>query len=162
MGENKKILNKVKEFCFIFIIVSTCGLYSFIINDGFNILGFIKIMSLVTSCFYTSSLLILALSRNIYINNLYKYLSIGISGIGFLAISNIFILNIDIGIAGSLNILSRMFYIVFIFEVLVFIFSFLNINKEIKLGYFSLIIIIVTLLSAYVVFKGSSNLLIEI
>ncbi|WP_195989349.1 HAMP domain-containing sensor histidine kinase [Clostridium sp. D53t1_180928_C8] len=162
MGENKKILNKVREFSFVFVIVSTCGLYSFIINDGFNILGFIKIMSLVTSCFYTSSLLILALSRNIYINNLYKYLSIGISGIGFLAISNMFILNIDIGITGSLNILSRMFYILFIFEVLVFIFSFLNINKEIKLGYFSLIIIIVTLLSAYVVFKGSSNLLIEI
>lgn len=93
-------------------------------------------MSLVTSCFYTSSLLILSLSRNIYINNLYKYLSIGISGIGFLSISNILILNIDIGIVSSFNIISRMFYIIFILEVLVFIFSFININKEIKLVFF--------------------------
>ena len=114
MGENKKILSKAKEFSFVFIIISICGLYSFIINDGFNILVFIKVMSLVTSCFYTSSLLILSLSRNIYINNLYKYLSIGISGIGFLSISNILILNIDIGIVSSFNIISRMFYIIFI------------------------------------------------
>lgn len=162
MGGNKKILSKAKEFSFVFIIISICGLYSFIINDGFNILGFIKIMSLVTSCFYTSSLLILSLSRNIYINNLYKYLSVGISGIGFLAISNILILNIEIGIESSFNILSRMFYIIFILEVLVFIFSFININKEIKLGVFSLITISVTLLSAYVVFKSNNNLLREI
>ncbi|MBX9138829.1 MULTISPECIES: cell wall metabolism sensor histidine kinase WalK [unclassified Clostridium] len=119
-------------------------------------------MSLVTSCFYTSSLLILSLSRNIYINNLYKYLSIGISGIGFLSISNILILNIDIGIVSSFNIISRMFYIIFILEVLVFIFSFININKEIKLGFFSLITIGATLLCAYVGFKSSNNILIEI
>lgn len=162
MGENKKILSKAKEFSFIFIIISICGLYSFIINDGFNILVFIKVMSLVTSCFYTSSLLILSLSRNIYINNLYKYLSIGISGIGFLSISNILILNIDIGIVSSFNIISRMFYIIFILEVLVFIFSFININKEIKLGFFSLITIGATLLCAYVGFKSSNNILIEI
>lgn len=162
MGENKKILSKAKEFSFIFIIISICGLYSFIINDGFNILVFIKVMSLVTSCFYTSSLLILSLSRNIYINNLYKYLSIGISGIGFLSISNILILNIDIGIVSSFNIISRMFYIIFILEVLVFIFSFININKEIKLVFFSLITIGATLLCAYVGFKSSNNILIEI
>ena len=119
-------------------------------------------MSLVTSCFYTSSLLILSLSRNIYINNLYKYLSIGISGIGFLSISNILILNIDIGIVSSFNIISRMFYIIFILEVLVFIFSFININKEIKLGFFLLISIGATLLCAYVGFKSSNNILIEI
>ena len=91
MGENKKILNKAKELSFIFIMMGICGLYSFIISGSFNIIGCIKIMVIVTSCLYTSSLLILVLNRNNYVNNLYKYLSIGFSGIGFLAISNIII-----------------------------------------------------------------------
>lgn len=162
MGENKKILNKAKELSFIFIMMGICGLYSFIISGSFNIIGCIKIMVIVTSCLYTSSLLILVLNRNNYVNNLYKYLSIGFSGIGFLAISNIIILNIDIGIISSFKVLSRMFYILFIFEVLVFIFSFLNINKEIKLKNFLLVTIGITLISAYIVFKGSSTLLIEL
>ena len=162
MGENKKILNKAKELSFIFIMMGICGLYSFIISGSFNIIGCIKIMAIVTSCLYTSSLLILVLNRNNYVNNLYKYLSIGFSGIGFLAISNIIILNIDIGIISSFKVLSRMFYILFIFEVLVFIFSFLNINKEIKLKNFLLVTIGITLISAYIVFKGSSTLLIEL
>ena len=111
-------------------------------------------MSLVTCCFYTVSIFILILNNSQYINNMYKYLSIGFSGLGFLSVSNILILKNNIEITLVYGKLSRMFYIISIFEILVFILSFLNIDKKRNIEIFSTMFMIATLIATYLAFRS--------
>ncbi|WP_195964915.1 hypothetical protein, partial [Clostridium cuniculi] len=57
---------------------------------------------------------------------------------------------------------SRMFYIISIFEVLVFILSFLNIDKKRNIKNLSINVIIATLVAAYLAFRSKLPLLKEL
>lgn len=124
MWDNQKAFLRVREVVIILTIFIICGCYSFFIDESFNIITFIQILSLITCCFYTVSTFILISNNRKYINNMYKYLSIGFSGVGFLLISNTLILKDNIEGTLAYAKISRMFYIISIFEILVFIFSF--------------------------------------
>ena len=154
MGDNKKAFLEVKEIVSILIIFAVCVCYSFLVDESFNIITFIQIMSLVTCCFYTVSIFILILNNSQYINNMYKYLSIGFSGVGFLSVSNILILKNNIEITLVYGKLSRMFYIISIFEILVFILSFLNIDKKRNIRNLFTNVMIATLIATYLAFRS--------
>ena len=111
-------------------------------------------MSLITFCFYTVSIFILILNNRKYINNIYKYLSIGFSGVGFLAASNILILKDNFEITSVYGKLSRLFYVISIFEILVFILSFLNIDKKRNIKNLFINVMISTLIATYLVYKS--------
>ncbi len=154
MGDNKKAFLEIKEIVSILIIFAVCVCYSFLVDESFNIITFIQIMSLVTCCFYTVSIFILILNNSQYINNMYKYLSIGFSGVGFLSVSNILILKNNIEITLVYGKLSRMFYIISIFEILVFILSFLNIDKKRNIRNLFTNVMIATLIAIYLAFRS--------
>ena len=130
MGDNQRAFLRMKEIVTVLMVLVMCGGYSLLIDKNFNIITFMQIVLLGTFCFYTASIFILSLNRRKYINNIYQYLSIGFSGVGVLSVSNIFILKDNFENALVYGKLSRMFYIISIFEVLVFILSFLNIDKK--------------------------------
>ena len=154
MGDNKKAFLEIKEIVSILIIFAVCVCYIFLVDESFNIITFIQIMSLVTCCFYTVSIFILILNNSQYINNMYKYLSIGFSGVGFLSVSNILILKNNIEITLVYGKLSRMFYIISIFEILVFILSFLNIDKKRNIRNLFTNVMIATLIATYLAFRS--------
>lgn len=154
MRYNKKAFLRIKEITTILIIFVMCGCYGFLVEESFNIITFIQTMSLITFCFYTVSIFILILNNRKYINNIYKYLSIGFSGVGFLAASNILILKDNFEITSVYGKLSRLFYVISIFEILVFILSFLNIDKKRNIKNLFINVMISTLIATYLVYKS--------
>ena len=154
MGDNKKAFLEVSEIVSILIIFAMCVCYSFLVDESFNIITFIQIISLVTCCFYTVIIFILILNNSQYINNMYKYLSIGFSGVGFLSVANILILKDNFESTLVYGKLSRMFYIISIFEILVFILSFLNIDKKRNIRNIFTNVMIATLIATYLAFRS--------
>lgn len=154
MWDNQKAFLRVREVVIILTIFIICGCYSFFIDESFNIITFIQILSLITCCFYTVSTFILISNNRKYINNMYKYLSIGFSGVGFLLISNTLILKDNIEGTLAYAKISRMFYIISIFEILVFIFSFFNIDKKRNIKNLFINVIIATLIATNLAFKS--------
>lgn len=162
MGDNQRAFLRMKEIVTVLMVLVMCGGYSLLIDKNFNIITFMQIVLLGTFCFYTASIFILSLNRRKYINNIYQYLSIGFSGVGVLPVSNIFILKDNFENALVYGKLSRMFYIISIFEVLVFILSFLNIDKKRNIKNLSINVIIATLVAAYLAFRSKLPLLKEL
>ena len=117
MQDNQKAFFRVREVVSILTIFIICGCYSFFIDESFNIITFIQILSLITCCFYTISTFILISNNRKYINNMYKYLSVGFSGVWFLSVSNILILKDNLEGTLVYAKISRMFYIISIFEI---------------------------------------------
>lgn len=154
MRYNKKAFLRIKEITTILIIFVMCGCYGFLVEESFNIITFIQTMSLITFCFYTVSIFILILNNRKYINSIYKYLSIGFSGVGFLATSNILILKDNFEITSVYGKLSRLFYVISIFEILVFILSFLNIDKKRNIKNLFINVMISTLIATYLAYKS--------
>ena len=159
MGDNEKAFLRVKEIANVLIIFVMCGCYSFLVDERYHIVTFIQIVSLITCCFYTASIFILILNNRKYINNMYQYLSIGFSGVGFLVASNILIFKNNIERTLVYGKLSRMFYIISIFEILVFILSFLNIDKKRNIKNLSINVMIATLIATYLAFRSKLPLL---
>ena len=162
MGDNQRAFLRMKEIVTVLMILVMCGGYSLLIDKNFNIITFMQIVLLGTFCFYTASIFILSVNRRKYINNIYQYLSIGFSGVGVLSVSNIFILKDNFENALVYGKLTRMFYIISIFEVLVFILSFLNIDKKRNIKNLSINVIIATLVAAYLAFRSKLPLLKEL
>lgn len=162
MGDNQKAFLRMKEIVSVLIVLVMCGGYSLLIDKNFNIITFLQIISLVTCCFYTASIFILVLNSRKYISSIYQYLSIGFSGIGVLSVSNILILKDNFESTLVYGKLSRMFYIISIFEILVFILSFLNIDKKRNIKNLSINIIIATLIATYLAFRSKLPLLKEL
>ena len=162
MGDNQRAFLRMKEIVTVLMVLVMCCGYSLLIDKNFNIITFMQIVLLGTFCFYTASIFILSLNRRKYINNIYQYLSIGFSGVGVLSVSNIFILKDNFENALVYGKLSRMFYIISIFEVLVFILSFLNIDKKRNIKNLSINVIIATLVAAYLAFRSKLPLLKEL
>lgn len=162
MGDNQRAFLRMKEIVTVLMVLVMCGGYSLLIDKNFNIITFMQIVLLGTFCFYTASIFILSLNRRKYINNIYQYLSIGFSGVGVLSVSNIFILKDNFENDLVYGKLSRMFYIISIFEVLVFILSFLNIDKKRNIKNLSINVIIATLVAAYLAFRSKLPLLKEL
>ena len=162
MGDNQRAFLRMKEIVTVLMVLVMCGGYSLLIDKNFNIITFMQIVLLGTFCFYTASIFILSLNRRKYINNIYQYLSIGFSGVGVLSVSNIFILKDNFENTLVYGKLSRMFYIISIFEVLVFILSFLNIDKKRNIKNLSINVIIATLVAAYLAFRSKLPLLKEL
>lgn len=154
MQDNQKAFFRVREVVSILTIFIICGCYSFFIDESFNIITFIQILSLITCCFYTISTFILISNNRKYINNMYKYLSVGFSGVWFLSVSNILILKDNLEGTLVYAKISRMFYIISIFEILVFIFSFLNIDRKRNIKNLFINVIIATLIATDLAFKS--------
>ena len=159
MGDNEKAFLRMKEIVTVLMVLVMCGGYSLLIDKNFNIITFMQIVLLGTFCFYTASIFILSLNRRKYINNIYQYLSIGFFGVGVLSVSNIFILKDNFENTLVYGKLSRMFYIISIFEVLVFILSFFNIDKKRNIKNLFINVIIATLVAAYLAFRSKLPLL---
>lgn len=153
--ERQKIL-KLREIINVFAIIIMCGLYTLIIDNSFNIIIFLQIGTLVTCCLYASSAFILFLDKRRKIFNLYKYLSLGALGMGFLTVSNVILLNVNLSMRLIYNSLNRMFYIIFLFEVIIFIISFININKEREFKSICIHVTIATFISQYLIFRSKS------
>lgn len=162
MGDNQRAFLRMKEIVTVLMVLVMCGAYSLLIDRSFNIITFMQIVLLGTFCFYTASIFIMLLNRRKYINNIYQYLSIGFSGVGVLSVSNVLILRENFENALVYGKLSRMFYIISIFEVLVFILSFLNIDKKRNIKNISINVIIAILIATYLVFRSDLPLLREL
>lgn len=162
MGDNQRAFLRMKEIVTVLMVLVMCGAYSLLIDKNFNIITFMQIVLLGAFCFYTASIFILLLNRRKYINNIYQYLSIGFSGVGVLSVSNILILKENFENTFVYGKLSRMFYIISIFEVLVFILSFLNIDKKRNIKNLSINVIIAILIATYLVFRSDLPLLREL
>lgn len=162
MVDNKKAFLKVKEVISILIIFVIFLFYSFLANQRFHMITFIQMASLMSSCFYIGSIFILIVDNRKYINNIYQYLSIGFSGVGFLVFYNILILKDNIEKTLDYGKFNRIYYVISIFEVLVFIWSFLNIDKKRNIRNVFISVIIATLITKYLAFTSKLPLLNEL
>lgn len=106
--------------------------------------------------------MILGVSRGIYINNLYKYISIGFLGVAVIIISNVLILDSNVANISIFYEINKMFFIVSLFEVMVVILSFLNMDRDVKIRKIFIVTIVTTLISGYLIFESNSPILQEL
>lgn len=153
MEENRSKIFRFRELIIVTLLLFVCGLYSYIINGEFIMIGFIKVISLVTSCVYMSSLLVLIQNNDEYVDDLYRYLSIVFCGVGVLGISYILSINSNIDDIQLFNKLTRMFYVVSIYEIVVIILAFIHFDKKISIKRVSINTVIVTFFAAFLALR---------
>lgn len=162
MGDNKKAFLSIKEVTSILMVFVIYVVYSFLVNKRLDMITVIQIVSVISSCFYIGTIFILIIDNRRYINNIYQYLSIGFSGVGFLVFSNIVILRDNIESTLDYVKLNRIYYVISIFEILVFIWSFLNIDKKRNIRNVFISVVITTLIAKYFAFRSKLPLLNEL
>ena len=153
MEENRSKIFRFRELIIVTLILSLCGLYSYIINGEFIMIGFVKVISLVTSCVYMSSLLVLIQNNDEYVDDLYRYLSIVFCGVGILGISYILSINGKIDDIQVFNKLTRMFYVVSIYEIVVIILAFIHFDKKINIKRIGVNTVLVTFFAAFLALR---------
>lgn len=147
MVKRWNIINDIKLIIVLFIISS---LYSILIYGSLSIDITANIIYLLTCCIYLSNFIVLIQINSTYIKNLYKYLSVCFASIGILAMSClVYFHNVALGEI-NLTKASEMVYILSMYEVLLLIFSFLNIKRNINLKKIAVIFVPITFLIGFI------------